>query len=55
MREELEALTNTHTWDFVDILFGKSILQSKWIYKIKTHVYGLVECYKIQLLIKGFT
>lgn len=54
MREELKALTNTHTWHFVDILFGKSILQSKWVYKIKTHVYGLVECYKIQLLIKGF-
>ena len=36
MKEELDALHKTGTWDLVDHPSGKSIIDCKWVYKIKT-------------------
>ena len=35
MIEELQALENTHTWDFVDFPSNKILSGYKWVYKIK--------------------
>ena len=35
MKEELDALHKTGTWDLVDLPSGKSIIICKWVYKIK--------------------
>ena len=55
MSNELDALTKTHTWDLVDLPFGKSAVGCKWVYKIKTRVDGSVERYKAHLVAKGFS
>ena len=55
MKEELDALSKNHTWDLVTLPLGKSVVDCKWIYKIKTHFDGSIECYKSCLVAKGFT
>ncbi|GKV48377.1 hypothetical protein SLEP1_g55201 [Rubroshorea leprosula] len=55
MKEELQALEKTGTWDLVDLPTDKTLVGCKWVYKIKTHSDGSVECYKTRLVAKGFT
>ena len=55
MKEELQALEKTHTWDLVDPPSGKALVGSKWVYKIKQKSDGSVERYKARLVAKGFT
>ena len=55
MKEELDTLSKNHTWDLVTLLLGKSVVDCKWIYKIKTHFDGSIERYKVRLVAKGFT
>ena len=55
MKEELDALTKNHTWDLVTLPPGQSVVGCEWIYKIKTHFDGSIECYKARLVAKGFT
>lgn len=53
MPEELSALSQTHTWDLVDLPSGKITVGCKWVYKIKTKFDGFVERYKASLMAKG--
>ena len=55
MKEELDALHKTGTWDLVDLPSGKSAIGCKWVYKIKTRSDGTVDCYKARLVSRGFT
>ena len=55
MKEELDALHKTRTWDLVDLPFGKSAISCKWVYKIKTRSDGTVYRYKAHLVARGFT
>ena len=40
MKEELDALHKTETWDLVYLPSGKSAIGCKWVYKIKTQSDG---------------
>ena len=55
MKDELQALEKTHTWDLVDLPSRKYVVGCKWVYKIKTHYDGSIERYKARLVAKGFT
>ena len=54
MKEEFDALSKNHTWDLVTLPLRKSVVDCKWIYKIKTHSDGSIKCYKTLLVAKGF-
>ena len=55
MKEELDALHKTGTWDLVDLPSGKYAIGCKWVYKIKTRLDGTVDRYKARLVARGFT
>ena len=55
MKEELDALHKTGTWDLADLPSGKSAIGCKWVYKIKTQSNGTVDRYKARLVARGFT
>ena len=55
MKEELDALHKTGTWDLVDLLSGKSAIGCKWVFKIKTRSDGTVDRYEGCLVARGFT
>ena len=44
MRKEIQALEENGTWTLVDLPPGKKSIGSKWVYKIKYHSDGSVEC-----------
>ena len=44
MRKEIQALEENGTWTLVDLPPGKKAIGNKWVYKIKYHSDGSVEC-----------
>ena len=47
-------MEKTHTWDLVDLPHDKSVIDCKWVYKIKTKSDGTIERYKTRLVTKGY-
>ena len=50
MKEELNALYKTGTWDLVDLPSRKSAIGCKWVYKIKTRSDGTIVATRLTLL-----
>jgi hypothetical protein len=55
MTEEYQSIMKNDVWDIVPRPKGKSIVTSKWIYKIKHAVDGSVEKYKARFVARGFS
>ena len=50
MIEEYQSIMKNDVWDVVPRLEGKSVVTSKWVYKIKHVVYGSIEKYKVRFV-----
>lgn len=55
MSSELTVLEFNKTWVLTDLPAGKDTIGCKWVYKIKYHADGSIECYKARLVAKGYT
>ena len=55
MKSEIQTLQANNTWTEVDLLVGKKVISSKWVYKIKPKVDDCLERYKARLVIRGNT
>jgi hypothetical protein len=53
--EEYQSILKNDVWDIVSRPEGKSVVTSKWIYKIKHAADGSVEKYKARFVAKGFS
>ena len=54
MAEEIDALERTGTWEIVPLPPQIRPITCKWVYKVKTHSDGTLECYKARLVARGF-
>ena len=55
MMEEYQSILKNDVWDIVPRPEGKSIVSSKWIYKIKHAADGSIEKYKVIFVARGFS
>ena len=55
MTEEYHSIMRIDVWDIVPKLEGKSVVSSKWIYKIKHADDGSIEKYKARFVARGFS
>ena len=55
MIEEYRSITKNDVWDIVPKLEGKSVIYSKWIYKINHAADGGIEKYKAIFVARGFS
>ena len=52
---ELDAMESNQTWSIVPLPQGKHYIGCKWVYKIKYHSNGSIDCYKARLVANGYT
>ncbi|CAM8944080.1 unnamed protein product [Rhodiola kirilowii] len=55
MNAEIDALEKNHTWTITDLPKGKTVVDSKWIFRIKLNSDGTIERYKARVVARGFT
>jgi hypothetical protein len=55
MTKEYKSILKNDVWDIILRLEGKSVVTSKWIYKIKHVADGSVEKYKAIFVVRGFS
>jgi len=55
MLEEYRSIMKNDVWDIVPRSKGKSVVTSKWIYKIKLAADGSIEKYKARFVAHGFS
>ena len=55
MTEEYQSIMKNDVWDIVPKPEGKSVVSSKWIYKIKHTDDGSIEKYKSRFVARGFS
>jgi hypothetical protein len=55
MTEEYQSILKNDVWDVVPRPEGKSVVTSKWIYKIKHAADGSIEKYKAGFVARGFS
>ena len=54
MVEEYNSIMKNKVWDVMPRPKNKSVVTSKWIYKIKHAIDGNIEKYKARFLARGF-
>ena len=55
MVEEYQSIMKNDVWEIVPRPEGKSVVTSKWLYKIKHGADGSIEKYKARFVVKGFS
>ena len=55
MIKKYQSIMKNDVWDVVPRREGKSVVTSKWIYKIKHAANGSIEKYKARFVARGFS
>ena len=55
MMKEYQSIMKNDVWDIVPKPENKSVVSSKWIYKIKHASYGSIEKYNEIFVARGFS
>jgi len=55
MAKEYESIMKNEVWDVIPRRKGKSVMTSKWLYKIKHGVDVRIEKYNTRFMARGFS
>ena len=55
MEKEYESIVRNSAWEIVPRPVGKSVVGSRWIYKVKKYVDRSIEKYKARFVARGFS
>ena len=55
MVEEYDSIVRNSAWEIVPRSVGKSVVRSRWIYKVKQATNGSVKKYKARFVAQGFS
>ena len=55
MVEEYDSIIRNSAWEVIPRPVGKSVVGSRWIYKVKQAADGGVEKYKARFVARGFS
>ncbi|GJY02588.1 retrotransposon protein, putative, ty1-copia subclass [Tanacetum coccineum] len=55
MNVEMQSMKNNEVWDLVELPCNCKTVDSKWLFKKKTDMDGVVHTYKARLVAKGYT
>ena len=55
MVEEYDSIVRNNAWEIFPRPVGKSVVDSKWIYKVKQATNGSVKKYKARFVAQGFS
>jgi hypothetical protein len=55
MMEEYQSIMKNDVWEIVPRPEGKSVVTSKWVYKIKHAVDGSIDKYKARFMARVFS
>ena len=55
MVEEYDSIVRNSAWEIVPRPVGKSVVGSRWIYKVKQAADGRIEKYKARFVTQGFS
>ena len=55
MVEKYDSIIQNNVWDVVPRPQGKSVVSSRWLYKVKQVVDGSVEKHKARFVAQGFS
>ena len=55
MVDEYDSIVRNSAWEIVSWPMGKSVVGSRWIYKVKQAADGSVENYKEIFVVQGFS
>jgi hypothetical protein len=54
MDKEMKSFQEDNTWKLVDMPEGRTVVDDKWVFKIKRNENSEVDRYKARLVAKGF-
>lgn len=55
MQQEIDSLHRNNTWTLVPLPKGRKAIQSRWVFKVKTHADGSHDRFKARHVAKGYT
>lgn len=55
MQSEFDVLVRNQTWELVPMEPSQNVVDCRWIFCIKYHSNGTIDCYEAHLIAKGFT
>lgn len=55
MREEYVSLVKNNTWCLVDLPKGETVIDNRWVFKVKVNADDSIDRFKARLVARGFT
>lgn len=55
IKSEMDSVKESGVYELVGSLVGKKVIESKWVFRVKTNEVGDIEKYNARVVAKGFS